>query len=343
MSENNTEQAASFSATELAKYDGQDGRRAYVAYKGDVYDVTDSKLWRNGRHVKSHYAGKELTPAMADAPHGEEVMVGFKIVGKYTGGDAADAAAEPKPAAQDTAPAPEGDRRFTAEELAEFDGKEGRAAYVCYKGKVYDVTSSKLWRNGMHVRAHAAGEDLSGAMLAAPHDGDVMERFPVVGLLIDAGEDEDEQALPWWAQFSLDHHLHPIAVHFPTGLGATAPVFAIASLFFHGTVWFTYFQAVAFWNIVVCLLASIPAVLTGILSWYYNYAAVMTPIYRAKWGGSVVLLAIGVVSMAVWLLGVGSYTPALNAPFWIYMVLLVAHAPVVAYLGHYGGKITFPS
>jgi len=33
-------------------------------------------------------------------------------------------------------------RKFTLEELGKFDGKEGRQAYVAYKGEVYDVTDS---------------------------------------------------------------------------------------------------------------------------------------------------------------------------------------------------------
>ncbi|MBN2083310.1 hypothetical protein JW859_14020 [bacterium] len=235
-------------------------------------------------------------------------------------------------------------RRFTPAELAEYDGKDGRSAYVAYKGKVYDVTQSKLWRNGLHVRAHHAGEDLTDNMLAAPHDDDVMERFKAVGIVIDDREQGSELAEPpWWAQLSLDHHLHPIAVHFPTALGAVVPLFAILSLFFTGNqrVYETL-QWVAFSNLVVCGLFSIPAVITGVISWYFNYAAVMTPIYRIKWGGSIVLLVLTTLTLLVrflWMDGLEPQGPA----FWVYTVLLVLHAPVVATLGHYGGKITFPS
>jgi predicted heme/steroid binding protein len=33
-------------------------------------------------------------------------------------------------------------KEFTLEELAEFDGREGRAAYVAYEGVVYDITTA---------------------------------------------------------------------------------------------------------------------------------------------------------------------------------------------------------
>jgi predicted heme/steroid binding protein/uncharacterized membrane protein len=244
----------------------------------------------------------------------------------------------------DTSEQPAPQRRFTADELEGFDGKEGRSAYVAYRGKVYDVTGSKLWRNGVHVRAHHAGEDLTANMIAAPHEDDVMERFAVVGIVIDADEPgSDVLAPPWWAQASLDHHLHPIAVHFPTALGAVAPLFAILSLFFvaNQPVYLTL-QWAALCNLAVCALFSIPAIITGIISWYYNYSAVMTPIYRVKWGGSIVLLALSAVTLAVRFLWMDGLEPA-GIAFWVYMVLLVLHAPVVAVLGHYGGKITFPS
>ena len=74
-------------------------------------------------------------------------------------------------------------RKFTLDELGKFDGKEGRPAYVAYKGKVYDVTDSSQWIEGDHI-GHAAGEDLTEPMEIAPHSEDVMERMKVVGVLV---------------------------------------------------------------------------------------------------------------------------------------------------------------
>jgi putative copper export protein len=36
--------------------------------------------------------------------------------------------------------------RITLEELQHFDGKENRPAYFAYKGRVYDISPSKLWK-----------------------------------------------------------------------------------------------------------------------------------------------------------------------------------------------------
>jgi predicted heme/steroid binding protein len=70
-----------FTIEELKRYDGKDGRQAYIAYQGKVYDVTDSPLWTSGDHQGLHEAGKDLTAEISEAPHGEEALANMKIVG----------------------------------------------------------------------------------------------------------------------------------------------------------------------------------------------------------------------------------------------------------------------
>ncbi len=74
-------------------------------------------------------------------------------------------------------------RKFTIEELKQYDGKDGRPAYVAFKGKVYDVTDSFLWVDGDHQGQHAAGKDLTEEMALAPHGEETMERVKLVGVL----------------------------------------------------------------------------------------------------------------------------------------------------------------
>jgi predicted heme/steroid binding protein len=74
-------------------------------------------------------------------------------------------------------------QKFTLQELKEFNGKNGKPAYVCYKGKVYDVTDSSLWGEGDHM-GHAAGEDLTEQMEIAPHAEEVLERMKAVGVIV---------------------------------------------------------------------------------------------------------------------------------------------------------------
>ncbi len=78
---------------ELSACDGKEGRPAYVALEGVVYDVTNSRLWRAGEHDPSHgqaLAGRDLTPVFAEAPHGRENLRRFPVVGRLVpaGGEA---------------------------------------------------------------------------------------------------------------------------------------------------------------------------------------------------------------------------------------------------------------
>ena len=66
---------------ELSKYDGRDGRPAYVAVNGKVYDFTASKLWPGGDHQGAHQAGCDLTDALQKAPHVRAVIERFPVVG----------------------------------------------------------------------------------------------------------------------------------------------------------------------------------------------------------------------------------------------------------------------
>jgi predicted heme/steroid binding protein len=76
-------------------------------------------------------------------------------------------------------------KRFTRAELRYYDGKEGRPAYVAFGGKVCDLSSSFLWRGGRHQALHSAGESLTEALREAPHGAELLERFPVVGEIVE--------------------------------------------------------------------------------------------------------------------------------------------------------------
>ncbi len=70
---------------ELAACDGREGRRAWVAVNGRVYDFTDSPLWRGGDHQGAHRAGCDLTEELRSAPHVRAVIERFPVVGELTG------------------------------------------------------------------------------------------------------------------------------------------------------------------------------------------------------------------------------------------------------------------
>ena len=74
-------------------------------------------------------------------------------------------------------------KEFTLEELAEYDGRDGRPAYVVFEGVVYDVTESAMWDEGDHEGQHQAGHDLTAEHEDAPHEPYVTD-FPEIGRLV---------------------------------------------------------------------------------------------------------------------------------------------------------------
>jgi predicted heme/steroid binding protein/uncharacterized membrane protein len=73
--------------------------------------------------------------------------------------------------------------RMTLDDLQHFDGVENSPSYFAYKGKVYDVCLSKVWKGGSHFKKHHAGDDLTDILKTAPHGEDKILKMPVVAEL----------------------------------------------------------------------------------------------------------------------------------------------------------------
>lgn len=69
------------SRRQLALRNGQDMEEIWIAYKGKIYDVSASKMWKQGRHYE-HWAGQDLTDELTDAPHSEQVFEKFEQIGE---------------------------------------------------------------------------------------------------------------------------------------------------------------------------------------------------------------------------------------------------------------------
>ena len=67
----------------LALRNGVDREEIWIAYKGNVYEVTQSRHWRSGIHY-GHWAGQDLTEELAEAPHAEEVFARMVLIGKLS-------------------------------------------------------------------------------------------------------------------------------------------------------------------------------------------------------------------------------------------------------------------
>lgn len=69
---------------ELAKNDGKDGAKCYVAVSGTVYEISDSAYWQNGSHTTSEgqaSCGRDLTEVIKQAPHGTSKLDQLTVIG----------------------------------------------------------------------------------------------------------------------------------------------------------------------------------------------------------------------------------------------------------------------
>ena len=70
-----------YTRAQLALRNGQDREEVWIAFKGDIYDVSKSRLWKDGKHYE-HWGGQDLTDELPDAPHTEKVFEKFDKIGR---------------------------------------------------------------------------------------------------------------------------------------------------------------------------------------------------------------------------------------------------------------------
>ena len=69
-----------FTLAELAKFNGINGKKAYIAVDGKVYDVTNHPMWKLGKHF-GYKAGKDHSKAILKSPHGKSKLSEVPLVG----------------------------------------------------------------------------------------------------------------------------------------------------------------------------------------------------------------------------------------------------------------------
>ncbi len=228
---------------------------------------------------------------------------------------------------------------MTKDELKKFDGKEGRSAYIAYKGKVYDVTGSKLWKEGKHINRHFAGEDLTDQMSVAPHADDVMSRIKVVDsleeeVLNDPGLEKLEKLRELYRKF----HPHPVMIHYPMALFFFSSIMQGLFLIF-GNV---SFENAAFYSLVIAVITSIPATAAGIFSWWINYQKILTQTFKIKLYLSIVLIVVGIIAVIL-RISMPGISASSGIEMYIYNFLVFICLPIVIIIGYHGGKITWPA
>ena len=234
-------------------------------------------------------------------------------------------------------------QEFELAELKKFDGNEGRPVYVAYKGKVYDVSDSKLWRNGLHMKRHQAGQDMTADIQGAPHEPDVLERFPQVGILKKEVAEVAELVIPRPLDWLLEkypmlrRHPHPMTVHFPIVFAFTTTVFNILYLIFG----IKSLETTALHSLGAGILFTVVAILTGLYTWWLNYMAKPMTASKVKIPLSLALLVIQII-VFIWRINVPQIMDSIRGVNVIYLLLVVSLFPIVVVIGWFGAHLTFP-
>ena len=231
-------------------------------------------------------------------------------------------------------------QEFDAAELQKYDGNEGRPIYVAYKGKVYDVSNSKLWRNGLHMKRHQAGQDLTADIQGAPHEPHVLERYPQVGVLkkevvelqIPRALDRLLKKVPM-----LRRHPHPMTVHFPIVFAFSTTIFNILYLISD----IKSLEITALHCLGAGVLFTVVAIATGLYTWWLNYLAKPMTAAKVKIPLSLTLLVAQIIAF-IWRMSVPQVMDSVRGVNFIYLLLVLSLFPMVVVIGWFGAHLTFP-
>ncbi len=232
-------------------------------------------------------------------------------------------------------------KEFNPEELAAFNGQDGNSAYIAYRGKVFDVSGSKLWKGGLHMKRHHAGKELGAELPAAPHKEEVLERYPQVGVVRQTTEPERSMPAFLTALIErfpfLERHPHPMTVHFPI-------VFLLSVAFFNVLYLVTgdrSFEQTALHCLIGGILFMPVAVLTGLFTWWLNYLArPMKPVKMKIILSCVVLVSS--IMVLIWRIADPVVLETEGMGRALYVAITLAFVPLMSVIGWLGAGLTFP-
>ena len=232
-------------------------------------------------------------------------------------------------------------REFDEESIKEFNGKDGKPVYLAYQGKVYDVSASRFWKTGLHMKRHPSGKDLTADIAAAPHGPDVLERYPQVGVLKKGGT--AERPMPAGLENLLKsypilrRHPHPMVVHFPIVFMFSTMLFNLLYLLSG----YRPFEVTALHCLGGGVLFTPVGIFTGFFTWWLNYSAKTTRGIRIKIYCSLILLASSLAAF-IWRIVSPEVLLSFGGGSLGYLILIFSLPVLVSIIGWYGAKMTFP-
>ena len=233
-------------------------------------------------------------------------------------------------------------KEFSARELLEYNGEDGKPVYIVHQGKVYDVSDSKLWKTGLHMKRHPAGKDLTADIQAAPHNADVLERYPQVGTLTKAYVIEPKmpsflsRLISRYPMFR--RHPHPMTVHFPIVFFISTTLFNILYLL----TGIKSFETTALHCLAGGILFGTVAMSTGFYTWWMNYLSQPMRAVVVKRRVGLLLLASAIV-VFIWRMAAPGILDRFTPGSVVYLLLVLSLFPLVSIMGWFGASLTFPA
>jgi predicted heme/steroid binding protein/uncharacterized membrane protein len=232
-------------------------------------------------------------------------------------------------------------KEFDLESLSKFNGQNENPVYILCRGRVIDVSNSKLWKTGLHMIRHQAGQDLSADIEAAPHGPEVLDRYPQVGIL--EKEEVSERPMPKFLSGFLvrypilRRHPHPMVVHFPIVFMFAATLFNLLYLI----TGIKSFEVTALHCLGGGILFTPLAILTGWFTWWLNYLAKPMRAVTIKICFSILLLVVS-ITVFIWRIWDPGILIAFAGRSIFYFLLILSLLPIVTVIGWFGGTLTFP-
>ena len=232
-------------------------------------------------------------------------------------------------------------KEIDPKDLGQFNGENGRPVYVVHQDRVFDLSGSKLWKNGLHMRRHHGGNDLTTDIQAAPHGLEVLERYPQVAVL--KKENLPERKIPdiltrLLKRFPLlRRHPHPMTIHFPIVFMFATTVFTL----FYLLTGIRSFESTALNCLGAGLLFTPVAMGTGYYTWWLNYMARPLKPVNIKKKMAVILFSVEIIAF-FWRIAVPDVLVSFSAASGIYLILILSLLPLVTIIGWFGANMSFP-
>ncbi len=162
------------SSEELIKYNGENGKPAYVAIEGIVYDLTNLSILELFTSVNLRL-GSDITKEFKTYYRGDrELLKGAKEV----------AILHDFNESQRGKHIERNLKSLTLKELSKYDGKNGNPAYIAVNGIIYDVTNDAVFKKSPHNSVILGADITKEFKVCHNADESVLAKLPIVGKVI---------------------------------------------------------------------------------------------------------------------------------------------------------------